>query len=73
MNWQDMKTAPRDGTTILVARNNDCFWEYYAVWWVKDEHYPWQSSDNAFVEDRFDYWAVVTEPYTIEGIEDKLR
>lgn len=70
MNWQDMETAPRDGTEILVCRNNDLGWEYDVVFYVntKDKIYPWFSmaSDDAYPEGRLDYWTALEPPYKIK-------
>lgn len=61
--WLDMKDAPRDGTEILVARNNGCSWEYYTVWWssVKTQ-YPWMSDSNSYPRDLFSAWKHIGEP-----------
>lgn len=71
MMWRSMKDAPRNGTTILCARNNGCSWDYYAVWWTEDDTYPWQESYNSYVEDYFDYWFMITEPYQIDDIPEQ--
>ncbi|RVL37962.1 hypothetical protein [Sinorhizobium meliloti] len=63
MDWQEMESAPLDGTQILVARDNGCGFEYYTVWWSRhDKDYPWQSDHNAHAVDRFDYWSPIKEP-----------
>lgn len=68
--WLDMKLAPRDGTQILVAYNNDCFWEYFVVWWSAHEgtcFYHWQANNNSYPEDKFSAWKpLVDEPYEIK-------
>lgn len=72
MIWQDIDGAPRDGEVILVCRNNDVSWEWRIVFWSTkwDKEYPWKEYchdfDNAYPEDRFDYWAELTEPYRIK-------
>lgn len=63
MTWRDMKDAPRDGTQILAARHNDCFWEFDVVWWSYDPEYPWQSSlDGGYPEGRLDLWQHIELP-----------
>lgn len=71
MTWQHMETAPKDGTYILVCRNNGCAWEYVAVWYFRlDKTYPWISADNAYPEGRLDYWMPIPEPpYEIRNDE----
>ena len=62
--WQEMATAPRDGTQILVCRNNDVFWEYDVVRWSgRDPDYPWATDYNAYPEGRLDYWRPLEPPY----------
>jgi hypothetical protein len=68
-DWKDMDDAPRDGTEILVARNNGCGWEYYLVWWTMHTPsvYPWIAEFNAYPEDEFSAWKYVGKPpYEIE-------
>lgn len=66
MNWKSADSAPKDGTFILVAHNNGIAWEYYIVWWHSwDISYPWQSYDNVFPENYFEYWQYIQEPYEI--------
>jgi hypothetical protein len=60
--WKEMDSAPRDGTPILVARNNDVSWEFYVVWWTRDPVYPWSAEWNAYPEERLDYWRPLPEP-----------
>ena len=68
--WKEMESAPRDGTQILVARNNDCGWDYFVVWWSDtDPLYPWHEEYNSFVEDRFDYWCEIEAPYVIDDVD----
>lgn len=63
MDWQEMDSVPKDGTQILVARDNGCGWDYYTVWWCPaEEHYPWRADHNAYPVDRFDYWSPITTP-----------
>jgi hypothetical protein len=31
--WRDMRTAPKDGTEILVCRHDGVGWEYDVVFW----------------------------------------
>jgi hypothetical protein len=65
LNWQEMDAAPKDGTQILVARDNGCGWEYFTVWWSgggRYADYPWKSDHNAYPADRFDYWSAITPP-----------
>ncbi|RVN04630.1 hypothetical protein [Sinorhizobium meliloti] len=63
MKWQGMESAPKDGTQILVARDNDCSWDYYVVWWsAADKEYPWQSDNNAYADERLEYWSLITTP-----------
>lgn len=63
MTWQSFDTAPRDGTQILAARHNDCFWEFDVVWWCHDPEYPWQSSfDSGYPEERLDLWSHIESP-----------
>lgn len=69
--WQDMETAPRDGTQILAAYNNDVFWEYFVVWYSRGfldkEEYPWFADNNAYPEDKFSAWKPISNgPYEIE-------
>jgi hypothetical protein len=70
MQWFPMDTAPRDGTPVLAARNNDLFWEYTVVWWhdtgTTGGFYPWQANNTAYPEERLDYWTPIKEPYMIE-------
>lgn len=59
MDWQPMRTAPRDGTEILVRRHNGVSYEHYVVCWVEsDETYPWLicGGDNALAKGRPDEW-----------------
>jgi hypothetical protein len=61
--WQDISTAPKDGTEILVRRDNGCSWEHYVVWWGQNEEtYPWVSDGNAYASDRFDDWMPLPPP-----------
>jgi len=65
MQWDyDMAGAPRDGTPILVFRDNGCGFDYYAVWWSRhDAEYPWrEESGNAYPADRFDGWTSIKPP-----------
>lgn len=67
--WLDMSLAPKDGTQILVAYNNDCSWDYFVVWWYRQDeadYYPWNADHNAYPEDKFSAWkSLEGEPYEI--------
>lgn len=70
--WQDMETAPKDGTAILVARDNGCGWDYAIVWWngnYRGGVYPWVADYNAYPEHRFDAWKALDLPYEDGGLE----
>ncbi|QIG67971.1 hypothetical protein EVB55_036 [Rhizobium phage RHph_Y68] len=60
--WISMDEAPRDGTEILVARNNGCGWDYYTVWRSLDRAYPWTSDNNSYPEDYFSAWKPIGGP-----------
>lgn len=63
IGWQEMETAPRDGTQILLARFNGCAWEYVVAFWSEsDGTYPWQGDCNAYPDDRMDYWQPIIAP-----------
>lgn len=63
-DWKDMDTAPKDGTSILVCRNNDYAWEYDVVFWSdRMPNYPWCTGyDDGYPEGRLDYWAKLPAP-----------
>lgn len=57
--WQGMDSAPT-GEQILVRRHNDCFYEYFVVWYSdEDENYPWRTDHNAYPTDRLDAWLAI--------------
>lgn len=71
-SWQDIETAPRDGTSILACRDNGCGWEYDVVWYVDNpESYNWATAgatDGWYPEGRLGYWMPLPEPpYKIEN------
>lgn len=57
--WKVMGIAPTD-RQILVRRHNDCFYEYFVVWYSdEDEQYPWRNDWTAFPTDRLDEWCEI--------------
>lgn len=63
MGWRSMKTAPRDGSEILVRRHNDIFYEFFVVRWVDDDPiYPWHGDHNAYPHERLDNWHPIPGP-----------
>lgn len=70
--WRDMETAPKDGTEILVCRDNDLGWEYDIVYWRDTGSvYPWKIignfQDGGYPEGRLDYWMELPDgPYKHE-------
>lgn len=45
MNWQDINTAPKDGTEILICMPGGQSDHYYVVFWDHDSE-TWQSRDS---------------------------
>src|SRR4051794_12290144 len=65
--WQPIETAPRDGTSILVCRDNGCGWDYAVVWWWDEGgDYPWVigniPNDDAIADGRPEYWMPLPAP-----------
>lgn len=62
-DWQEMDSAPKNGTEILVCRDTGCGFESTVVWWsATDKVYPWHSYYNAYTELVFDYWMPIVYP-----------
>ena len=65
--WQDMSSAPKDGTPILVTRDNGCGWDHYVVWWRgKDTDYPWECECNSYPFERMEYWMPLPAPPSLK-------
>ena len=61
--WKPMETAPKDGTEILVCRDNGSTWDFFTVWWSEwSKEYPWSSQTSRYPADRFDYWMTIPHP-----------
>lgn len=65
-----MEDAPKDGSNILVARNNDLFWEYDVVYYDDSfgDQYPWRRTANindGYPVGRLDFWQPLEPPYPI--------
>lgn len=71
--WQPIESAPRDGTWILVSRDNGCGTDYAIVWWDdhSDDGYPWRSEFNAYVADRWDDWQPLPQPPAASDGEER--
>ena len=40
--WNSMKTAPKDGTVILLKHHHDKMPCFYSAWWMPGEKYDTQ-------------------------------
>ncbi len=61
MNWQPIKTAPKDGTNIIVGFDFASVWIIHAAWW-----------DNAEWRDEADdvgWWSYTLGSVTQEKLE----
>lgn len=70
IHWYFMKDVPKDGTQILVARNNDFCWEYDIVYYDSSfgDQYPWRrvaDSDNGYAIGQLDFWTELNPPYEL--------
>lgn len=44
--WQPIETAPRDGSIVILARND----ERYVGWWTGEKPYPWAFVDDGMLD-----------------------
>lgn len=66
--WQPIETAPKDGTPILVARDNGCGFNYHAVWWGGTLAHVWRDEgNNEYPADHFDWWQPIFQPSDTVG------
>lgn len=70
--WQEMDTAPRDGTQVLLARHNGVCWDYYTAFWTGIGRYPWQGDVNAYPDSRMDYWQPIVAPHPV-NIHEEMK
>jgi hypothetical protein len=63
--WQPIDDVAKYGHSVLLARWNDCAWEYAVAFWTDDKDYPWQSANNAYPDGRFTHYLELTPPYEV--------
>jgi hypothetical protein len=60
-NWKKLEEAPRDGTPVLLVRNNGCSWDHVVAWYSPIRNL-WISEDIEHFQERWHYWTDLPEP-----------
>lgn len=67
MKWRAMRTAPKDGTLILLAKVNDPDWGMRCRRWVMEPYPHWRGQDA----DEATHWMLLPEPPKLNSKQGK--